>query len=1383
MYSIECAGNTGNKLKLVNRIETCCLGLAPASVARVLTLGLFLFLVPDARAAVDTFQEGVSGYSGTQDTYVEENSPDTPRGTDTVVKVENSGGTRQQGLIRFDNIFGGGAGQIPLGSIINSATLTVEVSNNSSAGAQIRLHRMKVTWPETATWTSMTGGIQADDNEAMSAHDAQVADPASTGTEVITGLAAALQAWSYGASNFGWAFLNDNSDGWDFRSSEDGTAANRPLLTVDWSPGICPGGNVTTTTDLTTGSSLRACVIWANAVSGTDTITVPAGTYTLTIAGAGEDAANTGDLDITDDVIINGNAAAATIVDGNSLDRVFDILNASVTMTNLTIQNGDVTADGAGIAIDATGSLTMTHSTVSGNTTTADGGGIATAGGTVDLTNVTVSGNTANRGGGLDCAGPCTLTNVTVTNNTAPLIGDGVRQRTGIGSITFVNSIVANNNSAGVAECDGNIALLFSNGYNISSDASCDFTSTGDQENTDPLLGALQDNGGPTFTHAITDTSPAFDAGDSSVCIGPDNDTDQRGSARPLGVSCDIGSYESAAVLYCTVTTVADTGLGSLRNCIAYANSNPGITIRFNIAEPSNRSAGADDWWAISPASALPPVTTVGIIIDATTQTTNQGDTNSSGPEVEIDGTGAGGAANGLILGATSTGSTIRGLAIGNFSDNGILLLGGSNTVAGNYIGLSADGTTVAANNSNDASNQGGIRIESASNTIGGVSVAERNVASGNFYAGIALFGAGATSNDIYGNYLGLDAGGTLDRGNVEEGINLQFTGGNTIGGPLAGQRNVISGNNSDGIEIDDSDSNVVQNNYIGTDYTGVFLVPNTRDGIDINEEGGDGATGNMIGGSGANEGNLIRGNGIYGVQVRVASNVDNAILRNRIYANVALDLDLNDDGISVNDALDADAGPNDILNHPDVTRVRNSGGTLTADFRLDVPAGDYRIEFFKNPGGGHGSGNGGGESFASAVTITHGGTGIENFSHAFPGSSGDIITATATEEFAGPTYASTSEFSIQQTAVGDIAARWPLDETSGLTAVDIIAGNNGTYTNGVALNRIAACANTGNGVYFDGLDDFVEIPHSADYLLDEGTVTLWANVDALGTQQGLISKDSEGFDTGGHLRITVMPGGDVEVRLQSTTGDNFVNSAPISATTWFHVAFSWGPDGMALSIDGGVPVTDPYTGGLATTSGGAGNFEPIALGAATTQSGDLVVTPTNWHLNGYLDDVRIYDGALSQSEIVALASCAPPVGLNIVKRAFWSDGTPIPTGATIPSGVEFKYLLYINNQVGAETDVSVRDVLGSLFQYQAGTIQVDNAVSECAAAACTPAEDQTIFSSIDATPFLDDSVDGDVASFTAGTTIDAGDGTVGNAQLNINGDSVWAILFSVKIP
>ncbi|NIV18540.1 MAG: hypothetical protein GWN47_09095, partial [Woeseiaceae bacterium] len=100
--------------------------------------------------------------------------------------------------------------------------------NISAASAQIRLHRMLVTWPENATWNSMTNGIQTDDVEAMSSHDAQVADPTNPGTEVITGLAAALQYWSDGNPNHGWVLISNSTDGWDVDSSEAATSANRP---------------------------------------------------------------------------------------------------------------------------------------------------------------------------------------------------------------------------------------------------------------------------------------------------------------------------------------------------------------------------------------------------------------------------------------------------------------------------------------------------------------------------------------------------------------------------------------------------------------------------------------------------------------------------------------------------------------------------------------------------------------------------------------------------------------------------------------------------------------------------------------------------------------------------------------------------------------------------------------------------------------------------------------------------------------------------------------------------------------------------------------------------------------------------------------------------
>ncbi len=156
----------------------------------------------------------------------------------------------------------------------------------------------------------------------------------------------------------------------------------------------------------------------------------------------------------------------------------------------------------------------------------------------------------------------------------------------------------------------------------------------------------------------------------------------------------------------------------------------------------------------------------------------------------------------------------------------------------------------------------------------------------------------------------------------------------------------------------------------------------------------------------------------------------------------------------------------------------------------------------------------------------------------------------------------------------------------------------------------------------------------------------------------------------------------------------------------------------------------------------------------------------------------------------ITKASCnigayeAGSASLTLTKTAFWTDGTPVPTGATIPSGVEFKYMLYINNLGIARSDVSGRDVLDPAFQYQAGAIQVDNSVVECAAAVCTAAEEQTIFTAVDGAAFLSDAVDGDVASYTgASSSVDAGDGNVANVQLDINADAVWAILFSVKMP
>ena len=110
----------------------------------------------------------------------------------------------------------------------------------------------------------------------------------------------------------------------------------------------------TVAVDLRTGKdatghiSLRSAIMAADAKGGSNTISLKSGTYTLTIAGANEDASATGDLDITSNLTIKGAGSSSTIIDGNSLDRVIEVLHGKVNISGVTIENG-VANDGAGL--------------------------------------------------------------------------------------------------------------------------------------------------------------------------------------------------------------------------------------------------------------------------------------------------------------------------------------------------------------------------------------------------------------------------------------------------------------------------------------------------------------------------------------------------------------------------------------------------------------------------------------------------------------------------------------------------------------------------------------------------------------------------------------------------------------------------------------------------------------------------------------------------------------------------------------------------------------------------------------------------------------------------------------------------------------------------
>jgi len=158
--------------------------------------------------------------------------------------------------------------------------------------------------------------------------------------------------------------------------------------------------------------------------------------------------------------------------------------------------------------------------------------------------NSTLSGNVATSQGGalnIDYRNDVTISHTTIAGNVG-YIANSIYIQSSSGSFTILNSIIASDNEG--KNCTQADLLIVSLGYNISDDASCQLTEPTDLQNTDPLLGLLQDNGGPTETHALLPGSPAIDSGDNGTCPA----VDQRGVARPQGAGCDRGAVEAVAI-------------------------------------------------------------------------------------------------------------------------------------------------------------------------------------------------------------------------------------------------------------------------------------------------------------------------------------------------------------------------------------------------------------------------------------------------------------------------------------------------------------------------------------------------------------------------------------------------------------------------------------------------------------------------------------------------------------------------------------------------------------------------------------------------------------------------------------------------------------------
>lgn len=226
------------------------------------------------------------------------------------------------------------------------------------------------------------------------------------------------------------------------------------------------------------------------------------------------------------------------------------------------------------------------------------------------------------------------------------------------------------------------------------------------------------------------------------------------------------------------------------------------------------------------------------------------------------------GAENNFIGSGGGTNAASRNVISSNI-DYGVLIDGGGtdgNHVEGNIIGPNAAGTALltGANQKPDIS---GVEIAGGAknNIIGGTSASERNIISGNGENGVQIRDTQSTGNVVQGNYIGVDITGTRALGNANNGV-LIGASNNSVGGTASGARNVISGNASIGVLLIGASAkgNVVQGNHIGTNAAGTGAIANRSHGVALL----DGAQNNLIGGTTTGAGNVISGNVVNGVAI-----------------------------------------------------------------------------------------------------------------------------------------------------------------------------------------------------------------------------------------------------------------------------------------------------------------------------------------------------------------------------------------------------------------------------------------------------------------------------------------------------------------------------------
>jgi titin len=342
--------------------------------------------------------------------------------------------------------------------------------------------------------------------------------------------------------------------------------------------------------------------------------------------------------------------------------------------------------------------------------------------------------------------------------------------------------------------------------------------------------------------------------------------------------------------------------------------------------------------------------------------------TNAAGASALADGIGVVLDGSNNTLGGTASGA--RNVVSGNTTD-GVYVGATGVSVQGNYVGLNAAGTGALGNTTN------GIEVAASSNVLGGTAAAARNVISGNA-TGIHI-DSSVSGVAVLGNYIGTDHSGTSAVANGT-GIVVQGSS-NTIGGTVAGSRNVISGNTGSGVSLVSSVTGIaVQGNYIGVNAAASAL-GNAGYGVSI------AGSKNTIGGSIGGAGNTIAFNSQGGIHVSAGSG--DTLRHNLIYANGPS---------NTGPGIVLAAGTNNNLAAPSLSSATYVGTTLTVTGTFNAPTANvsYVLEFFASP-----TGDPEGKIYVGSRTVTPTTTGAQPFTFTVTTTApatDPLITATLTD-------------------------------------------------------------------------------------------------------------------------------------------------------------------------------------------------------------------------------------------------------------------------------------------------------------------------------------------------------------------------------------------------